>query len=386
MYDQTSMRMAEYHFSMLLDAARVAAFRRAVEAVVRPGDVVMDLGSGTGLLAFMALRAGARCVYAVEEGVIIALAQEVARANGLADRVVWLHDRSTRVTLPEPVDVVLSETIGNFGLDEGIVEWLADAARRHLKPGGRVVPQGLTLWAAPVELPAAYAYVRAWDAPLAGFDFGPAKHVAANLLYFAGFGPEALLGPGRPWAAVRLPEASPHAVAGSVTLECRRGGALHGIGGWFEADLAPGVAVSNGPEAATTSWSRGFLPLGRAVEVQPGDQVEVTLAAHANGSLWRWQGRCVRPTPGGPVLLATFSHHTLAGQLVPIQTLRKRRAESTPTLTPLGEAKRFAMAQMDGQTSLQEIADRLMARFPERFSRWEDALSLAGDVAARYGH
>ncbi len=384
MYDQTSMRMAEYHFSMLLDASRVAAFQQAIEAVVRPGDVVMDLGSGTGLLAFMALRAGAQRIYAVEEGVIIALAQEVARANGLADRIVWLHGRSTQVTLPERVDVIVSETIGNFGLDEGIVEWMADAARRHVKPGGRLTPQALTLWVAPVELPAAYAYLKAWDTPLAGLSFLPARRLAANILYFAGFGIEALLGPGQPWATVRLPEASPHAVTGSVTLVCNRRGTLHGIGGWFDAELAPGVTVSNSPEATTTSWSRAFLPLEQAVDVQPGDQIEVAVAAHANGSLWRWQVRCARPTPHGLATLATFSQNTLAGQLVPVQTLRKRRADSVPSLTPLGEAKRFALQQMDGQTTLGEIANRLMARFPERFDRWEDALSLAGDVAVRY--
>lgn len=384
MYDQTSMRMVEYHFSMLLDASRVTAFQQAVEAVVRPGDVVMDLGSGTGLLAFLALRAGAQRVYAVEEEVIVALAQEAARANGLADRIVWRHGKSTQITLPERVDVVVSETIGNFGLDEGIVEWMADAARRHLKPGGRIVPQALRLWVAPVEMPTAYAYLSAWDTPLAGLSFLPAKRLAANILYFAGFGPEALLGPGQPWAAVQLPEASPYAVTGSVTLVCSRAGTLHGIGGWFDAELAPGVTVSNSPEATTTSWSRAFLPLEQAVDVQPDDQIEVTVAAHANGSLWRWQVRCARPTPHGLTPLAAFSHNTFAGQLVPIQDLRKRRADSRPALTQVGEAKRFALQQMDGQTTLGEIADRLMARFPEQFDRWEDALSLAGDVAVRY--
>src|SRR5436853_7331941 len=109
------------HRCYLADEARVSAFRQAIAQVVRPGDVVLDLGAGTGILGLMACRAGAKRVYAVDEGPIIGLAHEVAAANGFQDRITHVKGLSTRVELPERVDVVLADQIGRFGFESGIL-------------------------------------------------------------------------------------------------------------------------------------------------------------------------------------------------------------------------------------------------------------------------
>ena len=64
--DASHSTVLDYHLSMLRDTARMDAFRRAIDASVRPGDVVVDLGCGSGVLSFMACEAGARTVYAIE--------------------------------------------------------------------------------------------------------------------------------------------------------------------------------------------------------------------------------------------------------------------------------------------------------------------------------
>jgi predicted RNA methylase len=68
--------------SMLLDKARCDAYREAIHRIVKPGDVVVDLGAGTGLLSFFALQAGARHVYAIEMSRIADAAAELIEANG----------------------------------------------------------------------------------------------------------------------------------------------------------------------------------------------------------------------------------------------------------------------------------------------------------------
>ncbi len=77
----------EVHRSMIMDRIRTEAFRRAIDSSVRPGDVVLDVGAGSGILSVFAAKAGAARVYAVEQTTIAALAEELAAANGVADVV-----------------------------------------------------------------------------------------------------------------------------------------------------------------------------------------------------------------------------------------------------------------------------------------------------------
>src|SRR5581483_2265956 len=103
---------AHDHGVMIADRARVGAYRRALERTVKPGHVVVDLGTGTGLLAVFACRLGARTVYAIEAEEIIDLARDIAAANGCADRIAFIRGHSTGVQLPERADVVVSDVHG----------------------------------------------------------------------------------------------------------------------------------------------------------------------------------------------------------------------------------------------------------------------------------
>src|SRR3954468_23179844 len=122
--------VVDEHREYLADSVRVAAFDAALRALVRPGDVVLDLASGTGILGLLACRAGARRVYAIEMGSIAELARDIARANGFGDRFVAIQEVSTRATLPERVDLIVMDGAGRFGFDGGVVETLSDARRR----------------------------------------------------------------------------------------------------------------------------------------------------------------------------------------------------------------------------------------------------------------
>src|SRR6187551_1996899 len=118
------------HRQYLDDAPRVAAFARAIAAAVRPGDVVVDLASGTGILGLLACRAGAARVYAIEADAIATLAVEIARANGFGDRLHVVHAHSSEARIPERADVVISDQIGRFGFEAGLLPLFAGARAR----------------------------------------------------------------------------------------------------------------------------------------------------------------------------------------------------------------------------------------------------------------
>ena len=122
-----------YHLSMLVDDVRTSSYRQAISQVVRKGDVVVDVGCGSGILAFLACWAGARHVYAIESEPVIEIAKLVAAKNGLQDRITFFNDVSFKVDLPEQADVIVSETMGTFGFEEGILGSLTDARDRFLK-------------------------------------------------------------------------------------------------------------------------------------------------------------------------------------------------------------------------------------------------------------
>jgi protein arginine N-methyltransferase 1 len=110
---------SDFAYMCLKDTARTTAFRRAIHQAVRPGDVVLDAGSGTGIMSFFAVEAGAGRVYAVEvdEYMCECLERTVA-VNGLQGSVKVLCGNVLELELPEPVDVVVAEMIETGLLDE----------------------------------------------------------------------------------------------------------------------------------------------------------------------------------------------------------------------------------------------------------------------------
>src|SRR6266850_3888881 len=105
----------DQHRALLGDSVRTNAYAEAIGRVVRAGDLVLDIGSGSGVLAILACRAGARKVYAIEQGHMADVATMVVLNDDCRDRVEVLHARSHDVTLPERANVLLTETLGNLG-------------------------------------------------------------------------------------------------------------------------------------------------------------------------------------------------------------------------------------------------------------------------------
>jgi precorrin-6B methylase 2 len=151
---------------LLGDRVRTLAFVDAVRAAVRPGDVVVDLGTGTGVLAVAAAQAGARRVHAIERGSVGRLAAALFAQHGLADRIELVASSSTTAVLPEPADVLVSEIIGDEPFGENVLEYTRDALGRLLRPGARLVPRRLRLYARAVTLD---------DATVEAHAFSPAR-------------------------------------------------------------------------------------------------------------------------------------------------------------------------------------------------------------------
>lgn len=378
------------HRQYLADQVRVSAFRRAISEVVKPGDVALDLGAGTGTLGLLACQAGAKRVYSIDEGGMIELAREICRANGLQDRVVFIKGLSTRVDLPEKVDVVLADQIGRFGFDAGLLEYFADAQQRFLKPEGIMVPSRVDLWVAPVECPEMWDQIEFWNDSPAGFDFRPARSLAANTGYPVKFRPEHLLGDPVSLASLDLSLASPASLNLEAAIVANRAGALHGIGGWFSAQLSGNVIMSNSP-LATRRINRMnvFFPIDQPVALAKGDRVRIMMHILPTELIvtWKvevWEDVDNRQGRERGVKKASFTHSTFQGMLISKEDLQRTQPHFVPKLSPWGEARLSVLSLCDGQRALLEIEQEVYRRHPQLFPSRGKAAEFVAEVATRY--
>lgn len=369
---------------MVADRVRTDAYAAAIARVVRPGDVVLDVGAGAGILSLLACRAGARRVFAVEPAEAIHTAREIARENGMGDRIEFIQRVSTAVDLPERANVVVSDLRGALPLFEHLVPSIADARARLAAPGAVFIPRVDTLFAAPVEAEAAYRkLVEPWEDGNLGLRMGAARRQAVNTWSKARLDGDALLGEGRAWAVLDYRTMADPDVRASLEWTAARDGTAHGLSLWFHADLAEGIGYGTGPGGPETIYGTPFVPFAEPVRVAGGDRIAVDLRARLVGEdyVWVWETRIDRA--GGETVRFRQST-TLAEPLSP-ERLRRRAHGHRPALGEEGRIDRMVLERMDGAASLEEIARAVHAAFPARFPRWEDALTHVGRLSERYG-
>lgn len=373
---------------MIADRVRMAAYERAIGNVVRPGDVVVEIGTGTGVLACLAVRAGARRVYAIEKTDVIEIARSLASANGFADRITFMYGPAERARLPEQADVLLSETLGHFGVEEQILSLSADAGSRFLRAGGRIVPEALTLYLGPVESPGAYDGISFWAERPLGLDWSPAVLAAQNTPRYLRFPASALLGDPKVVADLDLRKVSAGDCSGQVDCEIHRAGSLHGMAGWFRARLSPGVELGNGPADPETHWEQVFFPVRQPIAVLPQDRVRCRImggpapGGFAGGMLWTWEMTVLR----GGVERLSSRQNSLDGQIMAPEHFALMLANRAEGLQPQGQALLRALSLMAGGISLADLGENLRKEFPDLYPTGEAARAAAAGFAARYAN
>lgn len=270
---------------MLADPHRMTAYDQAIRRLVKPGHVVLDVGSGTGVLAFMAARLGAR-VHAVESQDVINLAMTLAERNGVSERITFHHTDIRKLAVQEPVDLIISDFMGRFVFDDRMQQAL-EAARLWLKPRGMVCPESIDLFLAPVHL-GHFAPLDTGLEPLLGLDFRPLSTEICKEVFGTQVDPYMLLAEPQRFAHLEMGQRPASLYRQSCRFPVDARGRCRGVVGWFRARLAKDVILSTEP-GVETHWGQMLFPC-EPLHVDHGDVIsfDLSIEPEKSNSQWQW--------------------------------------------------------------------------------------------------
>ncbi len=309
---------------MVADTVRMDAYREALERAVTPDSVVLDIGTGIGVFAILARRFGARKVFAVEPGDVIRLAERIAEDSGAADGIAFIQDLSTRITLPERADVMISDLRAILPLFQHHIPSIVDARKRLLEPGAVLIPQRDTLWAAVVHAPDTYRKLtRPWSDSL-GVELQATQPILTQMSRRVVVAADQLVTEPMAWATLEYATVESPNVRGEVEWTVARASTAHGLVLWFDTVLADGIGFSNAPGEVETIYGNEFFPFPSEVGLEPGDTIGVELAADlvVDRYVWRWNTRI---GSGEGADKASFRQTCLATAMYSSERQRPRR-------------------------------------------------------------
>lgn len=372
--------------AMIADRVRMGAYAEALRRAIRPGSVVVEIGTGPGIVAVLACQLGAGRVIAIEANPVIQLAREIAAANRCGDRIEFMENLSTSVGLPARADVIVSDLRGVVPVFEHHIPSIADARRRFLAPSGTLIPRKDTIWAAVVEAPEQYGkIVDPWERNALGQDLSAARKMAVNEMVKARFTPGQLLTEPRLWATLDYSTVEDPDVRAELDGRVQRDGTGHGIAVWFDTELADGVSFSNAPGEPETIYASMFFPWENPVPLAAGQCVRVDLLAKLleRDYFWRWTTK-IGSVENPDKIITQFDQSRLKGSVMSPAALQRGASSFVPRISEAGRVQQRALELMDGIASLEEIAKRLAAEFPSRFPAWKFALSYTGVLSKDY--
>lgn len=264
---------------MLSDHIRTGAFQTALNTLITPGDTTIDVGTGTGILAMLAARAGAGTSYGLELTAMADWAKRLAADNGL-NAVQIVRGDAAAFRSAQPADLVIGEFAGIYLIEEWR-HYAAFCAVRdaNLAPGGTVLPRAASMYLSAIDSRSLY-HNRGygfWDAPVYGLDFAAARasDIATPQRYVVTANTREIIDTRKIRTFdFRTGTERDFLFETETTFTYAGAGAFHGLIGHFDMEMAPGQVLTTSMAARETCWHQSYFPMPQ-IQVPAGGQVRI---------------------------------------------------------------------------------------------------------------
>lgn len=358
--------------TMALDYRRNQAYYQALQQVITPDSVVLDLGAGLGILGLLAAQLGAKKVYLVEPEDIIYVTREIVEKNGYSDRVTCLQGKIEDIELPEAVDVIISVFTGNFLLQEDLLPSLFYARDKYLKPQGVMIPSAAVMEAVPVSVAEFYQQnIACWSENHLGIDPTEARKYVSQAIYFERSQlstAKYLAQPQKLLAMDFYHTQTPHCDV-QLDYPITTSDLCHGWVGWFTMQLGD-QWLSTAPDQPPLHWSAAFLPLDPPIALQEGQTATFKLQRPVYGD-WNW---CIKTNN------TSQQHSTFFALPLSLKKIKQLSPQYQPKLNQKGQAAQYVLANLDGNMSVAQLSEQLLELYPDLFPETKKALNFVKSI------
>lgn len=261
-----------YHHNMLMDHNRMHGFKSAINYAVKPGDKVLELGGGTGVLSWFAAAKAAK-VYCVEFNPdMVQAARKMLSMNPNGHKVDVVHADAFEYLPPEPVDVVICEMIHVAMLREKQVEVMESFKRRYLaRFGGPLpvfLPEAVIMAVQPIQQ----------DYDFEGF-YAPIVQFQETNVHTPG---SVELAQPAVYSILDFSQPNDTQIAWQGQFQIDKAGIVNAM-----RFVTKNILAVVPEENSTIDWLNHYmaLPMSNPIQVQPGDIIDVSFQYRAGGSI-----------------------------------------------------------------------------------------------------
>ncbi|XP_034032964.1 protein arginine N-methyltransferase 8-B isoform X2 [Thalassophryne amazonica] len=257
------------HEEMLKDEVRTLTYRNAMyhNKHIFKDKIVLDVGSGTGILSMFAAKAGAKHVYGIECSSISEYSERIIKSNHLDSVITIFKGKVEEVELPvENVDIIISEWMGYCLFYESMLNTVIFARDKWLKPSGLMFPDRASLYVVAIEDRQYKDFKIHWWENVYGFDMTCIRNVAMK----------------EPLVDVVDPK---QVVTNCCLIKIQRNDYIHAMVTYFNIEFTKchkKTGFSTAPDAPYTHWKQTVFYLEDYLTVRRGEEITGSITMKPN--------------------------------------------------------------------------------------------------------